>query len=97
MRCSPSALQRRVEYKQDDHIVYTEDEKRLIGKKIEKKEGKANYIQRASKRPNVAVLMDGKRTGGICLACESKNGASFRVGLKARKHTMSLENALLST
>ena len=43
------------EYEYDDQIVYTEVEKSLIEKKIEKKEGKAYNKQGASKRPNVEV------------------------------------------
>ena len=54
------------EYKYDDKIFYSEVEKSLFEKKIEKSEGEAYYIQGASKRPNVEVLIYGKRTGFIC-------------------------------
>ena len=43
------------EYEYDDEIVYSEVEKSLFEKKIEKKEGKAYNKQGASKRPNVEV------------------------------------------
>jgi hypothetical protein len=43
----------RYEYEYDDQIVYTEVEKSLIEKKIEKNEGKAYYIQEHQKDPTL--------------------------------------------